>query len=151
MLVLAAGPRIETPNQCTFISHNEHIQTRSYFKEIRVEWLFNFNLKAKLFLNLAGQALRGRFTKFDLAARKFPLVSIVLKQDDSPIRRGQDTFDGYFEHGSLPSVREGGKSRQAGSALLAGQVALDSMPAPGKCREETFSLPVKASIGDQKR
>jgi len=77
MLVLAAGRRIETPNQCTFISHNEHTQTRSYFKEIRVEWLFNFNLKAKLFLNLAGQALRGRFTKFDMAARKFPFVSIV--------------------------------------------------------------------------
>ena len=67
--------------------------TRNNFEQIHVEWLSNFNLKAKLFLNLAGQAVRRRFTKFDLAAGKFPLVSLILKQDDSPIRRGQDTFD----------------------------------------------------------
>ncbi len=91
-LMLVAGRRIERPNQGTFISHNEHMVTRNNFEQIDVEWLSNFNLKAKLFLNLAGQALRRRFTKFDLASRKFPLVSLILKQDDSPIGRGQDAF-----------------------------------------------------------
>ena len=77
--VLVAGRRIERSNQCTFISHNAHMATRNNFEQIDVEWLSNFNLKAKLFLNLAGQALRRRFTEFDLASRKFPLVSIILK------------------------------------------------------------------------
>ena len=91
--MLVADRRTERPNQCTFVSHNEYMATRSYLEQIGVEWPSNFNLKAKLFLNLAGQALRRSFTKFDLAAGKFPLVSLILKQDHSPIRRDQNTFD----------------------------------------------------------
>jgi hypothetical protein len=62
--------------------------TRSYFKQVRVNWLSDFHTKAKLLVNLTRQALRRRFTKFDLAAGKLPLVPLVLKQHDSPIRRG---------------------------------------------------------------
>ena len=91
--MLVADRRTERPNQCTFVSYNEYMATRSYLEQISVEWPSNFNLKAKLFLNLAGQALRRRFTKFDLAAGKLPFVSLILKQDHSPIRRDQNTFD----------------------------------------------------------
>ena len=92
-LVLVANLWIKGPNQCTLIGYNEDMPTGSYFKQVGINWRSNFNLKAKLLLNLTCQALRRRFTKFDLAAGKLPLVSLVLKQHDSPVRRGQDTFD----------------------------------------------------------
>jgi hypothetical protein len=102
--------------------------TRSYFEKIGVEWLSNLNLKAKLFLKLASQALRRRFTKFDLATGKFPLVSLILKQDDSPIWRDQDAFDRYFEH-ECPIVDETVEKVQESRA---GRMSGASMP-PSAC------------------
>jgi hypothetical protein len=85
-LMLVAFLRLKAPPST--LSDNKDMATRSYFKQVSVNWLFDFHPKAKLLLNLTRQALRRRFTKFDLAARKLPLVSLVLKQHDSPIRRG---------------------------------------------------------------
>ena len=67
--------------------------TGYYLKQVGVNWLSHFNLKAELLVNLTSQTPRRRFTKFDPAAGKLPLVSLVWQQDDSSIRRGQDPFD----------------------------------------------------------
>lgn len=74
--------------------------------------MLNFNLKAKFLLDLTRQALWRRFTKLDLAAGKLPLVSLVLQQDDSPIRPNRNTFDRDFEH-EIPNVAEAGRDVQA--------------------------------------
>ena len=97
--VLMTDLWMERTGQCTWIGCNEDMSAGNYFKQVGVNRLRpNFDLKSEFFLNLACQALHRSFARFDPAAGKLPLVSLVLKQDDPSVPNGQNTLDGNIGH-----------------------------------------------------